>query len=719
YFSIGDRGLRVTTREGKLLDYPDQGSVLRCEPDGSKLEIFATGFRNPQELAFDEYGNLFTCDNNSDSGDRARWLHIVEGGDYGWRIGYQFFDVPTPRGPWNNEMLWKPDVAKRAAWIMPPIANFSDGPSGLAYHPGTSRLGDEWAKTFFLCDFRGTANQSGIRTVKLKPNGATFEIEKDSRIVWQSLVTDCEFGPDGALYFSDWVEGWAKPGKGRLYKFTANDQPLAHRRDAEATQALLQSDLSSFGSPQLAVLFMNPDVRVRKAAQFALAARKDAATAANLLDGMKSAHVAEHATWCLGQILRANPGEETAATALVKALGHSQPTVQAIAAQIAGDQRLRDARAPLLKALAGAWPTVRMQAGIALGKLGADPATVGELLAALPKAVDPTERHGLVLGLAGAASRAELVSLKENPKSALRLAAVLALRRQHDAGAAEFLRDTDPLVALEAARAIHDAWIPAAFAKLAAETENPAYRDDPYLRRALAANYRIGDASAATRAAKLATRSDIPASVREEALYQLTHWAKPNGKDRVLGVWRPIPERSADPAAKALEREFDAIKLAADPESRRLLVAAVAALGVTSKTPAIRELARSESQPAAVRNEALKALATMKDGELAATVRALLASPTADVRNEARRQLAKLDPAAAVASLEQVVATGATAERQAALATLATIKRPEADAPIASALDLLFARKTSRELELDVLEAAAKRPALSGKLAEW
>ncbi|HVJ83480.1 MAG TPA: PVC-type heme-binding CxxCH protein, partial [Planctomycetia bacterium] len=229
YFSIGDRGLRVTTREGKLLDYPDQGSVLRCEPDGSKLEIFATGFRNPQELAFDEFGNLFTCDNNSDSGDRARWLHIVEGGDYGWRIGYQFFDVPTPRGPWNNEMLWKPDVAKRAAWIMPPIANFSDGPSGLAYHPGTSRLGDEWAKTFFLCDFRGSANQSGIRTVKLKPHGATFEIEKDSRIVWQSLVTDCEFGPDGALYFSDWVEGWAKPGKGRLYKFTANDQPLAHR----------------------------------------------------------------------------------------------------------------------------------------------------------------------------------------------------------------------------------------------------------------------------------------------------------------------------------------------------------------------------------------------------------------------------------------------------------------------------------------------------------
>ena len=28
------------------------------------------------------------------------------------------------------------------------------------------------------------------------------------QFVWSVLATDVDFGPDGALYFSDWVEGW-------------------------------------------------------------------------------------------------------------------------------------------------------------------------------------------------------------------------------------------------------------------------------------------------------------------------------------------------------------------------------------------------------------------------------------------------------------------------------------------------------------------------------
>jgi len=139
YFSIGDRGYNVTTKEGQHLHRPDTGAVFRCELDGSKLEVFAYGLRNPQELAFDDHGNLFTGDNNSDSGDKARWVYVTQGSDQGWRMYFQYLE---DRGPWNRERMWYPYKAdnetarKQPAYIVPPILNISDGPSGLVYYPG-------------------------------------------------------------------------------------------------------------------------------------------------------------------------------------------------------------------------------------------------------------------------------------------------------------------------------------------------------------------------------------------------------------------------------------------------------------------------------------------------------------------------------------------------------------------------------------------------------
>src|SRR5579884_1508140 len=134
YFSIGDRGFNVRT-DGRTVASPDTGAVLRCNLDGSELEVVATGLRNPQELAFDDHGNLFTGDNNADHGDAARWVYVVEGGDSGWRMGYQYMTSPTALGPWNAEKVWDTQDHNQAAYIVPPIAHVGSGPAGLVYYP--------------------------------------------------------------------------------------------------------------------------------------------------------------------------------------------------------------------------------------------------------------------------------------------------------------------------------------------------------------------------------------------------------------------------------------------------------------------------------------------------------------------------------------------------------------------------------------------------------
>ena len=130
YFSFGDRGLSLTNREGVVIHLPDTGGVLRCEPDGRRLELFCFGLCNPQELAFDDEGNLWTVDNDTAGADPCRVLHLVEGGDYGWRTSYQHMEG---FGAWVQESLWKGGKDG----ILPPAGTVSQGPSGLAFYPGS------------------------------------------------------------------------------------------------------------------------------------------------------------------------------------------------------------------------------------------------------------------------------------------------------------------------------------------------------------------------------------------------------------------------------------------------------------------------------------------------------------------------------------------------------------------------------------------------------
>src|SRR5690606_31594882 len=112
------------------------------------------GLRNPQELAIDQYGNLFADDNNCDKGDDSRLVYIVPGGDSGWNMAYQHIPEPYLTGPWHAEAIWHVQHDLQPAYVVPPVGKIGGGPSGFVFSSGTS-LSPRYRNHFFYCNFTG------------------------------------------------------------------------------------------------------------------------------------------------------------------------------------------------------------------------------------------------------------------------------------------------------------------------------------------------------------------------------------------------------------------------------------------------------------------------------------------------------------------------------------------------------------------------------------
>jgi quinoprotein glucose dehydrogenase len=682
----------------------------------------ATGLRNPQELAFDQYGNLFTGDNNSDLGDLARFVYVVEGGDSGWRMGFQYLDEPPGRGPWNAERLWAPAWEGQAAYIVPPVANIADGPSGLAYYPGATRLPERYRDHFFLCDFRGEAGHSGIRSFALKARGASFDLVDREECVWSVLATDVDFGMDGALYLTDWVHGWDRPTKGRIYKVL--DPARAADPQAASVRQLMAAGMSHRPVAEFARLLEHPDMRVRQEAQFALADHGAgaiatfAALAERAADQASPARLARlHAIWGLGQVGRT---ASEAYRRLLPLLADRDPEVRAQTARVLGDGRVASAFDALVTLLKDPEPRVRLFAALSLGKLGRVEA-VGPVVEMLRGNADrdPFLRHAGVMALTASADASALRAATRDRSAAVRMGALLALRRRENPEVAQFLDDPEPRLVVEAARAIYDVPIPAALPRLAALIGRPGLAP-PLLLRVLNAHFRLGRPENASALAAFAARADAPEALRAEALRQLGDWATPSGRDRVLGLWRPLAPRSPDAAVRAVRAAFAGIL--SGPDSVRQEGARLAgALGIKEAAPALVEMVREASRACATRVAALKSLHTLHDARLQRAVEAALNSAEPRLRTEGLRIFAGLRPADTVPRLEAALEHGDQRERQGALTILGTLHVPGVDPLLAQWLDRLAAGQVPPELRLDLLEAAERRssPDLKRRLAGY
>ena len=162
------------------------GHILSMLPDGSDVQLFAGGLRNPLDIAFNKDGDLFTFDADMERDVGTPWymptrvLHVVPGADFGWRRG-------TGRWP-----AWYPDT-------LPSVIDIGlSSPTAIFFGYGSS-FPERYREALFLFDW----SYGRIIAVHLTPNGKSYAGEQETFISGRPLnVTDGAIGPDGALWFT-------------------------------------------------------------------------------------------------------------------------------------------------------------------------------------------------------------------------------------------------------------------------------------------------------------------------------------------------------------------------------------------------------------------------------------------------------------------------------------------------------------------------------------
>ena len=341
YVTAGSGDHRAASWDGSRAVVLRTGAIFRMRPDGSRLQEFARGLHQPcGDLAFDELGNAFHLDDDlagSGKFEGVRLLHVLEGGDYGWR---------------QRERLDRPDLARAAAWgerpgSLPGMFKTGPGtPAGLLIIGGTQ----------FPEFLRGVLvypdpDRKLVRGYIVERSGETFNVTGQFDLLRSDdpLFRPCHAvqGPDGAIYIADWRtdrprdQGTAGDGKrGRIYRLSwggNNDLPAIPLGPLDSWQPIAEA-----GEDQLTALLSSDEFDLRRRAAWELISRARAnpdlassiASRATTIayDDSRRPVVRAAAIAVAAQVMDA-----TAFEALLLMLGHDDPDIQRLAAQALAD----------------------------------------------------------------------------------------------------------------------------------------------------------------------------------------------------------------------------------------------------------------------------------------------------------------------------------------------------------------------------------------------
>src|SRR5262249_27231868 len=149
-----------------------QGMTFRCDPDGNHVEVLASNFRNPYEVAVDSFGTLWQSDNDDGGNRPVRRNYVLEYGNFG-------FAGEINGGTWAEPRTNLEDTIPQRHWhqndpgVVPNLLVTGAGaPTGIAIYEGN--LLPEFARDQLILADAGTRL---VRSYPVSPDGAGYRTE--------------------------------------------------------------------------------------------------------------------------------------------------------------------------------------------------------------------------------------------------------------------------------------------------------------------------------------------------------------------------------------------------------------------------------------------------------------------------------------------------------------------------------------------------------------
>lgn len=252
YMTQGDSGFDVHGPDGVHVRH-DAGALLRCELDGTRLEVLAWDLKNPVEVAVNSFGEAWFSGNDDDGKRMCRLDEALDGGYYGWR-GFEVYGRRLAALGTGAAAHWHADTPG----VVPPVLITGFGaPSGQLFIEH-DLWGSQYRNVLLQCD----PGPRELKAFHLQHRGAGHQVRTEqfltNEIDTYFRPVDAALAPDGSLLVCDWYDqgvgghAYNDPNRGRIYRIqpraglpARREKPGPYRNDVDALMALRSPNLDT------------------------------------------------------------------------------------------------------------------------------------------------------------------------------------------------------------------------------------------------------------------------------------------------------------------------------------------------------------------------------------------------------------------------------------------------------------------------------------------